>query len=191
MGLISSSLAASFAGPKPYHATPGKPDLPASFLMTPLAWLRAQGSQLLALKDTSHAIAMGLAIGMFFGLVPLWGLKTLLAIGMARLLHANLVAAAIAVTLHDIILPVMPLLLRWEYQIGYWLLSHPHELPPSMRLLQHSPAAWFHWSTFLTVGRPLLVGSLVLAAPIGVVTYYLALALIKRFRRKRTSLPDS
>src|SRR5690349_4646193 len=110
--------------------------------MTPTEWFRAKGQGLLGLKDTARAIALGMAIGMFFGLVPLWGLKTLLALGVARLLHASLVAAVIAVTLHDIILPIIPLLLRWEYQIGYWLLSHPHELPPRMRLSHQNPAVW-------------------------------------------------
>jgi len=51
-------------------------------------------------------------------------------------------------TLHDIILPVVPLLLGWEYDVGYWLLSHPHELPPRLRLSHQSPAIWFHWPTF-------------------------------------------
>lgn len=159
--------------------------------MTPTEWFRAKGQALLGLKDTAHAIALGVAIGMFFGLVPLWGLKTLLALGVARLLHASLVAAVIAVTLHDIILPVIPLLLRWEYEIGYWILSHPHELPPRMRLSHQNPAIWFHWSTFLTVGRPLLVGSAVLAAPVGVVTYYVTLILIKRRQANRPSPPST
>jgi uncharacterized protein (DUF2062 family) len=34
------------------------------------------------------------------------GLKTLLAIGVAWLLHGNRLAAAVAVTLHDIVLPL-------------------------------------------------------------------------------------
>ena len=56
-----------------------------------MGWLRAKGRQLLSAKDTSHSIALGVAVGMFFGLAPLWGLKTLLALGVARLLGANLV----------------------------------------------------------------------------------------------------
>jgi uncharacterized protein (DUF2062 family) len=128
---------------------------------------------------------MGTAVGMFFGLSPLWGLKTLLALGVARVLQSNLIAAAIAVTLHDVILPVMPLLLRWEYDLGYWLLSHPHELPPRLTLAHAKPAIWFHWSTFLTVGRPLLVGSLILAVPVAVVTYYVSLFVVERRMRKR------
>jgi hypothetical protein len=59
-------------------------------------------------------------------------------------LRGSIVGAAIGVTLHDIILPVVPLLLGWEYDVGYWLLSHPHELPPRLRLSHQSPAIWFH-----------------------------------------------
>jgi uncharacterized protein len=152
--------------------------------MNPIAWFREKSRQLLELKDTTHAIALGTAIGMFFGFVPLWGFKTLLALGISRLVRANLLATAIAATLHDVALPLLPLLLRWEYEIGYWLLSHPHELPPSLRLSHHSASVWFHWSTFLTVGRPLLLGALVIAAPVGVATYYIMLVIVERSRSK-------
>src|SRR5215470_17072943 len=68
---------------------------------------------LFRLKDAPRAIAVGASAGVFFGFIPLWGLKTLLAIASARLLRGNLIAAAITVTLHDVLLPLMPLLLRW------------------------------------------------------------------------------
>ncbi len=154
--------------------------------MNPMGWLREKGRQLVQLKDSSHAIAFGTAIGMFFGFVPLWGFKTLLALGVSRVVRANLLATAIAATLHDVALPLMPLLLRWEYDIGYWLLSQPHELPPRLHLSHDGPAVWFHWSTFLTVGRPLLLGALVIAAPVGVATYYVTLWIVERRRLKTT-----
>jgi uncharacterized protein (DUF2062 family) len=150
--------------------------------MTPLAWFRDKSEQLLRLNDEPRAVAVGTSVGVFFGFIPLWGLKTLLAITSARLLRGSLVAAAIAATLHDIILPLMPLLLRWEYDIGYWLLQHPHKLPPHLHLHEHSPAVWFHWSSFFTVGRPLLLGALVIAAPSAIVTYYFVLTLLSRAR---------
>lgn len=154
--------------------------------INPIRSLREQAGRLLSLKDTPHAIALGMGVGMFFGLSPLWGLKTLLALALARLLRSNLIAAAVGVTLHDVILPVVPLLLRWEYDVGYWLLSNPHQLPPHLHLVHARPSLWLHWSTFLTVGRPLLVGSFILAIPISIVTYYLTLFVVARRRRKRT-----
>jgi uncharacterized protein (DUF2062 family) len=151
----------------------------------------AKAGQLFRIKDTPRALALGVAVGVFFGFVPLVGLKTLLALGVARLLRGNLLAAVIAVTLHDALLPVAPLLLRWEYDLGYWLLSHPHDLPPHLRRHHHNPLTWLHWSTFFTVGRPLLVGSLVFAAPAAVVLYYLSLLGLGRARRYSASPAES
>jgi uncharacterized protein (DUF2062 family) len=145
-----------------------------------IAWFREKWQRLVQLKDKPRAIALGASVGVFFGFIPLVGLKTLLAIGTARLLRGSVIAAAIAVTLHDVILPLAPLLLRWEYDIGYWLLHHPHELPPHLHLHQHGPAVWLHWSSFFTVGRPLLLGSLLIAAPSAVVAYFLVRALLER-----------
>ena len=148
--------------------------------VNPFEWFRDKGRQLVQLKDTSHSIALGTAVGMFFGFMPLWGFKTLLALGICRLLRGNLLAAAIASTLHDAALPILPLLLRWEYDVGYWLLHHPHELPPHLHLHQHNPAVWFHWSSFFGVGRPLLLGAVVIAAPAAFVTYFLIRLLLAR-----------
>ena len=153
--------------------------------MNPILWIRTSIGRLTSLKDPPHTIALGVAVGMFFGLIPLWGLKTLLAIGVARLLRGSIVAAAIAVTLHDIALPLVPLLLRWEYDVGYWLLSHPHALPPKLHMSHQNPMIWFHWSTFFTIGRPLLLGSIFVAAPVSVVSYFLTLTVVKRWRRKQ------
>jgi uncharacterized protein (TIGR03546 family) len=148
--------------------------------MTISVWFREKLERLVHLKDKPNAIAMGAAVGMFFGFLPLWGLKTLLAIGSARLLRGNLLAAAIAVTLHDVLLPIAPLLLRWEYDVGYWLLHHPHALPPHLHLHEHNPGVWFHWSSYFTVGRPLLLGALVIAAPSAIVTYFLVSKCLSR-----------
>jgi len=153
--------------------------------MNPIGWLREKWEELVRLKDSEHAIAFGMAIGMFFGFTPLLGFKTLLAIGVARLLRANFLAAAIAVTLHDVFLPLFPFLLRLEYQVGYWMMSHPHEFAPRLHLASHSVSLWFHWSTFLTVGRPLLIGSLFFAVPVGLLTYYVTLFLLQRRKQRK------
>jgi uncharacterized protein (DUF2062 family) len=148
--------------------------------MAPLVWLRGKWRQLRHLQAEPHAVALGVAAGVFFGFTPLWGLKTLLAMLAARLMRGSVLAAAIAVTLHDVVLPLMPLLFRWEYDVGYWVLSHPHVLPPHMHLRHHHTQEWFRWSTFLTVGRPLLLGSILLGLPVAIATYYLTRTLIDR-----------
>src|SRR2546429_1977557 len=128
-------------------------------------WLKEHSLKLLAIRDTPNAIAGGVAIGIFFGFTPLVGLKTLLSILFAWLTRCNIVAAAIAVTLHDVALPFMPVLFRWEYQIGYWLLSDPHQWPQRLRDLHWQGREWRGWTTFFSIGRPLLPRSGVLSAP--------------------------
>src|SRR5437764_14221448 len=81
-------------------------------------WRAAHHMTLMALPDTPHSIALGSAIGIFFGFTPLLSMKTLLSIAVAWLCKCNKIAAAIAVTLHDVILPIMPAIYFWQYKIG-------------------------------------------------------------------------
>ena len=158
-------------------------------------WLRKHSLKLLAITDTPNAIAGGVAIGMFFGFTPLFGLKTLLSLLFAWLFGCNLLAAAIAVTLHDIALPFMPVVYRWEYEVGYWLLSQPHHWPPHLRRVRWDPHALRSWTTFLTVGKPWLLGSVVYGMPVALATFVLTRGLIVRHRRKHPkpagALPDA
>ena len=85
-------------------------------------WLSGMHLRVMAIEDTPHSIALGLAIGIFFGFTPLWSLKTLLSIAVAWLLGSNKIAAAISVQLHDLILPFMPAIYLWEYKLGFWVL---------------------------------------------------------------------
>src|SRR6266850_5013571 len=71
-------------------------------------WMRAHHMTLMTLPDTPHAIALGSAIGMFFGFSPLFGLKTVLAFLTTWACKGNKTAAVITVQLHDILLPLVP-----------------------------------------------------------------------------------
>ena len=64
--------------------------------------------------------------------VPVFGLKTALTFFLAWLTRSNLVAAFLTLALHNVALPLMPLLYRGEYDVGYWLLNQPHHWPPSL-----------------------------------------------------------
>ena len=80
---------------------------------------------LMTIADTPHSIALGSAIGIFFGFTPLYPLKTLLSIAVAWIFRCNKIAAAIAVTLHDVLIWAMPAIYVAEYQFGCWSLHRP------------------------------------------------------------------
>src|SRR4029077_4349388 len=86
-------------------------------------WLVAHHMTLMTIADTPHSIALGSAIGIFFGFTPLYPLKTLLSIAVAWIFRCNKIAAAIAVTLHDLLIWVMPAIYVAEYHLGCWTFS--------------------------------------------------------------------
>jgi len=151
-------------------------------------WLHAHSLRLLAIRDTPEAIAGGVAIGIFFGFTPLFGLKTLGAIFVAWLTRSNILAAVIAGTLHDVILPFMPVIYRWEYDVGYYLLSSPHVWPRKFTSLHWEGHPWREWRTWFTVGKPLLFGSFFLAAPSAVFSFLVTRRIVDRHQRKKRAL---
>jgi uncharacterized protein (DUF2062 family) len=158
--------------------------------MNPRRWLHEHSLKLLAIRDTPEAIAGGVAIGLFFGFTPLIGLKTLSAIFFAWLTRSNIIAAVVAGALHDVVLPFMPVIYRFEYDIGYWLLSQPHQWPtPLTKIHWQGQHSWRKWTTFfLGVGRPLLLGSVVCATPFAVISFWVTKALIARHQKKKQAM---
>ena len=146
-------------------------------------WLAAHHLTLMTLPDTPHSIALGSAIGMFFGFTPLFGLKTLLSIVGAWLCKGNKIAAFISVTLHDIILPFWPAIFLWEYRMGMWTLHRRLPQRPGFRHV--ALRDYMEWTTFFTVGQPILVGSLFLALPAAVLVYFGLRALLIRARKTK------
>lgn len=146
-------------------------------------WYAAHHRRFTTIEDSPHSIALGSAIGIFFGFTPLLSMKTLLSIGVAWLFRSNKIAAAIAVTVHDVILPFMPAIYYWEYKIGIRML-HGHW--PGRGSFRGLPLReYMKWTTFFTVGQPLLVGSLFLGLPCAVLVYFLVRPFIERTRMAR------
>jgi hypothetical protein len=145
-------------------------------------WLSAVHLRLMTIEDTPHSIALGLAIGIFFGFTPLLTLKTLLSIGLAWLCGGNKIAAAVSVQLHDLLLPFMPAIYLWEYKLGFWVMHG--ELPRRISFRALAVFDYLHWRTLRLVG-PTLVGSLIVGLPSAAVVYVVARWLVRRHRAGR------
>lgn len=166
----------------------------SSFYRRLWLWGRWHWRKVLRARDTPHAIAGGVAIGVILGFTPFFGLKTVLAVGVAWLLRCSRIGAVVAVTLHDVTLPLAPLLLSWEYKIGRWLLAaFGVETPPP------SKVSLLHWRELLNWKAlregaqetlwPLFIGSLVVAIPIAVLFYWATLSALEARRRRNASPP--
>ena len=140
--------------------------------------------RLVAIRDTPHSVSLGGAIGIFMGFTPLYGIKTLLSFVTAWLLKSNKIAAVIGVTLHDLVLPFAPALHWWEYKVGFWIM-HGHF--PRRMGFRHVPLRdYMQWTTFFTVGQPILIGSLIIGLPISVVAYFVCRELVTRARARQS-----
>jgi uncharacterized protein (DUF2062 family) len=148
-------------------------------------WLQSHHLTLMTLPDTPHSIALGSAVGMFFGFTPLFGMKTLLSITVAWLLKSNKIAAVITVTLHDLILPLVPAMFYWQYKLGMWALYG--RVPQREGFRRVSLRDFMEWTTFFTVGQPILVGSLFFAVPAAALVYFALRGVLIRSRAKSKS----
>jgi len=145
---------------------------------------------LLDAKDAPHAVAGGTAVGVFFGFLPIFGLKTLSAMGVALVTRCSVVAAVIGVSLHDLLLPVWPLILRYQFQVGFWILSNPHHFAPRLTRADFKLSEIFQWDSFLDIGLPLVVGGVVFSIPSCLITYASVL-IIMRLKQARKAAREA
>lgn len=140
-----------------------------------------------------RGLALGMALGFFFGLlIPLAQIPLSAAAAVA--LRAN-VPAAVASTLVTNPLTVGPIYYA-AWHLGSAILGEPSGTPPAPAMGAEQPASsesgWRHaMHRILGVGKPLLLGLALLATAVGISTYALVSAgwkltvLWKRRQRRR------
>jgi len=172
--------------PTPTAAQGDGPRLP-DFLGRRKRWLADHHMTLMTMADSPHSIALGSAIGIFFGFTPLYPLKTLLSIAVAWVFRCSKIAAAIAVTLHDVLIWAMPAVYFGEYRLGCWVLHR--NAAHRIRLRQFGLRDYLDWHIFSRMVWPAFwpafVGSLFLAVPSAIVIYLVMRMLISRARAPR------
>ena len=165
-----------------------------AWCLDPRGWLRA----ILMLDDTPHSIALGTAIGLFIGFTPTVGIQMVIVVILAfltsRLFRFNRVAALIAVYVSN---PFTMVPIYWfNYRIGTLFFEETVAPEEFARLLHYNSfAEWAETlrAVFVTVGAPLLLGSLVVSSVVGLASYPLVLRLAESVQRHRdhTAHPSS
>lgn len=151
-------------------------------------WLKEHSLKLLAIRDTPGAIAGGVAIGIFMGFTPLFGFKTVLAIFFAWVTRTNIIAAILATTLHDLLIPFMPVIFLWEYKIGFMVLNG--KWPERLSNVHLHWSEWRNWKMFVRVVVPTLVGSVYVCVPAAMITFFVTRGIMVRHQRKKQAAPN-
>jgi hypothetical protein len=126
-----------------------------------------------------HEVALGVAIGAFIAVLPLYGLHTVLCVIAAVLVpRANKLAILLGT---NISLPPTIATITWtSYDIGRLILVHKRYPPLSWEYVRN-----FNISRFSEFYYPLFIGSLVLGLICAAVFYVMTWIVASRMGRKR------
>lgn len=135
-------------------------------------------ARLLKEHHDPHGIALGVAIGSFIGILPLYGLHTILCvIALFLIPRANKLAIVLGT---NISIPPTVATITWTaYDIGRILLANRHYPPLSLEYLRS-----FRISKVSEFYYPLFVGSVVLALLVSAVLYLITWIAADQFRKK-------
>ncbi|MFM6196890.1 MAG: DUF2062 domain-containing protein [Planktothrix sp.] len=124
-------------------------------------------------------LARGLAVGVFTGWFPFFGLQMILGVALATLLRGHKLLAAVGTWVSN---PVTSLPIYWlNFRIGQWLLGFP-----TLSQEQEQALSFDH---ILDLGTDfiiaLFVGSFIIAIIGSILSYWVSLYLIRRLHQKQ------
>ena len=144
-----------------------------------LAWLGPWLHQPKLWHWSRRGVAMGVGLGVFFGLlIPIAQIP--LSVGAAMLLRAN-IPAAVGSTLISNPFTFGPIYYG-AYRLGVWV-TGDKKLPSHVEIVgkQEIDSTLSLWQRISTVGRPLMVGLSITAVLMGLLTYGV-ISLVWRWR---------
>lgn len=135
--------------------------------------------RLVRLRGTPESIARGLAVGVFAGMFPLFGLQLFLTIALATLVRGHKFMA-VAGTWVSNPLTYVPIY-GFNLKVGQWLLGRDNLLLSEQ--IWQSPQELMHLKGELLAS--MFVGSLTMGVVCAVVSYFICLWRIRQIRRRR------
>ncbi|MBD3398879.1 MAG: DUF2062 domain-containing protein [Candidatus Coatesbacteria bacterium] len=150
-------------------------------------WLRLQYLRFLRSDSSPHKAALGLAVGVFIGIFPTFGLGALMAVGLAFLFRFSKVAAVVGSAIMNPI--TSPFFWGLSLTIGAWLTGN--EVAAVARLIDEGEL----WSAAGEVVWTYLAGNTLLALALAGLFYGLGYGAVRAYqearrRRMLESLPD-
>jgi glycosyltransferase involved in cell wall biosynthesis len=129
------------------------------------------------LADYSNIqIALAIALGIFMGIVPLWGFQLILAIALAHLFGLSKLLTSVAANIS--IPPMIPLILYFSYVTGCLTLDH------SVSIRFSSDLGFNSFKDNLMI---YIVGSVVLATVMSILSGIISYIILQIFRKKRVT----
>lgn len=123
-------------------------------------------------KESNHRVAASIGLGVFFGIVPIWGYQMIVAGVTAHLLRLNKVLTVISSNIS--IPPMIPFILYGSFYVGALLLGSDAGVSFSSISLSKVYDDLFQY----------VYGAMVVAVICGIITYVVTFVSLLLFRRK-------
>jgi uncharacterized protein (DUF2062 family) len=136
------------------------------------------------LNATPDQIAAGFCIGIFASLLPLNPSPTITAIVVAWLLKRNVMAAVAGAVISILYLPLLPLIWLAEFRLGKLILPVQH--PPTLDQARLWDVLQKGWDVYAAM----FVGSIIIAIPVTLLTYWAVKRLAKRWSKNESQPSD-
>lgn len=140
------------------------------------------GKRVLRITASPHAVAAGLAVGIFSAFTPFFGFHLIIAIVLAYFLAGNIAAAALGTTLANPL--TLPFIWGSTYELGRFVMSGDIESAPPLHL-GHALQTMKFGEVWAPVLKPMLFGSTILGAFFAVIAYFVTRYAVTAFRRRR------
>ncbi|MEA3485239.1 MAG: DUF2062 domain-containing protein [Candidatus Aerophobetes bacterium] len=130
--------------------------------------------RLVQINDSPQKIARGFAIGIFWGILPTFGLAIIFSLPTAVFLRANKISSILGTFVSNPL--TAPFIYAFSYKIGQWVLGHS--------------SLTFSWKfinieELLNISGSLLVGSVIFAITTSLATYFLVLKIVAKHHQRK------
>jgi len=131
--------------------------------------------RLIRLRGEPDEIARGMALGLFIGMTPTFGVQMIIALVLAMLLRQNKIAAFIGVWITNPI--TAPIIYGMQYEVGRLLMGMSR--PTTQIEFTYDAMKELGWM----LASPLSLGSLVLGIPVAAIGYAVTLHFVPIMRQ--------
>lgn len=152
--------------------------LPLKFFRK-LTWTNIRAfidKEILKSKDSNRTMTLSIMLGIFMGIVPIWGYQMIVTVFLAHFLKLNKVISLVASNIS--IPPVMPFLLYGSYATGCFLTNSPVSFDITDVSLERMKTVLFQY----------LTGSIVFALVCSMLAGIISASLLLIFRKRKQAV---
>jgi uncharacterized protein (DUF2062 family) len=143
--------------------------------------IRQVWQKLSHLNATPGQIAAGFAIGICASFLPLNPSPEITAIVVAWLLKRSVIAAIAGAAASILFVPLLPFIWLAEYRLGKLILPVKHPVPVTLDQARIWDVLQKGWDVYAAM----LIGSIIIATPVTLLTYLVVKRLAARWARKK------